>query len=128
MIYLQYTSMLSFNHYINSSKTFPKRVKCILYFPVVFCLQACLLLATCDAPTSSCPQTSSFPGVPVYRYLTYSDDWSENPSLGNFLLYSDKELAGIPSSTGAFHLVSYPSRSLETLPTIYTGHSTFMPS
>ena len=46
----------------------------------------------------SCPQTSLFPGLSVYHYLVYSDDWSEDPSLGNFLLHSDKELAGIHSS------------------------------
>ena len=73
-----------------------------------------------------CPQTSSFPSSPVYCYLAYSDDWSENPSLGNLLLHSDKDLASIPSSVGPFHLASYPSRSWETLPIIYTGHSTFV--
>jgi hypothetical protein len=76
----------------------------------------------------SCPQISSFPGLLVYCYLAYSDDWSKNPSLGNFLLHSDKELAGIASFTGAFHLASYPSRSWETLHIVYTGHSTFVPS
>jgi hypothetical protein len=74
----------------------------------------------------SCPQTSSFPGLPVYRYLAYSDDWSENPSLGNFLMHSNKELSGIPSSASLFHLSSYPSRSWEPLPVVYTGHSTFV--
>jgi hypothetical protein len=74
----------------------------------------------------SCPQTSSFPGLPVYCYLAYSNDWSENPSLGKFLLHSDEELASIPSSTGSFDLASYPSRPWETLLTIYTGHSTFV--
>jgi hypothetical protein len=74
----------------------------------------------------SCPQTSSFPGLSVYRYLAYLDDWSENPSLGNFLLYSDKELASIPSSAGSFDLAFYPSRSWETLPIVYIGHSTFV--
>jgi hypothetical protein len=76
----------------------------------------------------SCPQTSSFQGLPVYCYLAYSDDWSENPSLGNPLLHSDKELAGISSFASLFHLASYPSRSWETLPVVYTGHSTFVPS
>jgi hypothetical protein len=74
----------------------------------------------------SCPQTSSFPGLPVYHYLACSDDWSENPSLGNFFLHSDKELAGIPSSTGLFHLASYLSRPWKTLPIVYTSHSTFV--
>jgi hypothetical protein len=74
----------------------------------------------------SCPQTSLFPGLLVYHYLVYSNDWSENPSLGNFLLHPDKELASIPSSTGSFDLASYPSRSWETLPAVYTGHSTFV--
>jgi hypothetical protein len=74
----------------------------------------------------SCPKTSSFPGLPVYRYLACSDDWSENTSFGNFLLHSDKEMAGIPSFASLFHLASYPSRSWETLPTFYTGHSTFV--
>ena len=32
----------------------------------------------------SCPQTSSFPCLPVYRYLAHSNDWSENTFLGNF--------------------------------------------
>jgi hypothetical protein len=40
MICLQYASMLPFNHYINVSKIFPKHVKCVLHFPVVFCLHA----------------------------------------------------------------------------------------
>jgi hypothetical protein len=74
----------------------------------------------------SCPQTSSFPSLPVYHYLAYSDDWSENPSLGNFFLHLDKDLASIPYSIGSFDLASYPSRSWETLPAIYTGHSTFV--
>jgi len=74
----------------------------------------------------SCPQTSLFSGLLVYRYLAYSDDWSENPSLGNFLLQPDKELVGIPSSAGSFDLASYPSKSWETLPIVYTGHCTFM--
>ena len=74
----------------------------------------------------SCPQTYSFQGLPVYRYLAYLDDWSENPSLGNPLLHSDKELASISSFAGLFHLASYPSRSWETLPIVYTGHSTFV--
>jgi hypothetical protein len=74
----------------------------------------------------SCSQTSSFPGLPVYRYLACLDDWSENLSLGNFLLHSDKELASIPSFTGLFHLASYPSKSLETLPIVYTSDSTFV--
>jgi hypothetical protein len=51
----------------------------------------------------SCPQSSSFPGLSVYHYLVYSDDWSENPCLGKFLLHFDKELAGIPSSV--VHLI-----------------------
>jgi hypothetical protein len=76
----------------------------------------------------SCPQTFSFQGSKVYHYLAYLGDWSENPSLGNFLLHFNKELAGILSSTGVFHLVSYPSKSWETLPVVYTGHSTFVPS
>jgi hypothetical protein len=74
----------------------------------------------------SCSQTSSFPGLLVYLYLAYSDDWSKNPSLGNFLLHSDKELASIPSFASSFDLSSYPSRSWETLPTVYTGHNTFV--
>jgi hypothetical protein len=74
----------------------------------------------------SCPQTSSFQGLPVYHYLTYSDDWSENSSLENFLLHSNKGLVGIPSSASSFDLSSYPSRLWETLPAIYTGHSTFV--
>jgi hypothetical protein len=76
----------------------------------------------------SCLQTSPFLGLAVYRYLAYSDDWSGNPSLENLFLHSDKELAGINSFAGAFHLVSYPSKSWETLPVVYTGHITFMPS
>jgi len=67
-----------------------------------------------------------FPGLPVYHYLAYLDDWSENPSMGNFLLHPDKELAGIPSSAGSFDLASYPSSSWETLPIVYTSHSTFV--
>ena len=66
----------------------------------------------------TCPQTSSFQGLSVYRYLVYSDDWSENPS--------NKGLAGILSSASLFNLASYPCRSWETLPVVYTGHSTFM--
>jgi hypothetical protein len=65
----------------------------------------------------------------VYRFtycFAYSDDWSENPFSENFLLHSDKELAGIPSSTGSFDLASYPSRLWETLCVVYTGHSTFV--
>jgi hypothetical protein len=76
----------------------------------------------------SCPKTYSFQGLPVYCYLVYSDDWIENPSLGNPLLHFDKELAGISSFAGLFHLASYPSRSWETLPTVYIGHITFVPS
>jgi hypothetical protein len=75
-----------------------------------------------------CPQTFSFQGSKVYHYLVYSGDWSENPSLENFLLHFDKELATILSSASVFHLVSYPSKSWETLLTIYTSHSTFVPS
>ena len=74
----------------------------------------------------SCPQNSSFLGLPVYHYLAYSNDWSENSSLGNFLLHFDKELVGIPSFVGSFDLASYPSRPWEILPTIYTGHNTFV--
>jgi hypothetical protein len=74
----------------------------------------------------SCPQTSSFPSLPVYRCLAYSDDRSENHFSENFLLHSDKELAGIPSFAGSFNLVSYPSGLWETLPVVYTGHSTFV--
>ena len=73
-----------------------------------------------------CPQISSFPGSLVYLYLAYSDDWSENSSLGNFLLHSDKELVGIPSSASSFDLTSYPSRPWEILPVVYTGRSTFV--
>ena len=40
-----------------------------------------------------CPQTFSFQGSKVYHYLVYSGDWSEKPSLENFLLHFDKELA-----------------------------------
>ena len=75
-----------------------------------------------------CPQTFLFPGLSVYRSFTYLDDWSENPSSGNFLLHSDKDLVGIPSSAGSFDLASYPSRIWETLPTVYIGRSTFMVS
>ena len=75
-----------------------------------------------------CLQTSSFSSLPVYHCLAYSYGWSENPFLEKFLLYSDKELAGTPSSVGSFDLVSYPSMLWETLLTIYTNRSTFGPS
>jgi hypothetical protein len=67
----------------------------------------------------------------VYHFtstLRIQNDWSENPSLGNLLLHSDKELVGIFSSAGLFNLASYRSRSFEILPAIYTGHITFVPS
>jgi hypothetical protein len=52
----------------------------------------------------SCPQTSSFPDLLVYRCLAYSDDCSENPFSESFWLHFDKELDGIPSSTGSLIL------------------------
>jgi hypothetical protein len=73
-----------------------------------------------------CPQTSLFPYLPVYCCLAYSDGWSENIFSKIFLLHSDKELVGIPSSTGSFDLLSYPSRLWETLPIVYTNRSTFV--
>jgi hypothetical protein len=76
-----------------------------------------------------CPQTFSFQGSKVYHYLVYSGDWSEKPSLENFLLHFDKELAvSFLPLVCSIHIVSYPSKALETLLIVYTGHSTFVPS
>jgi hypothetical protein len=72
-----------------------------------------------------CLQTSSFPGLLVYHCLAYLDGWSENPFSENLLLYSDKELAGTPSSTSSFALVSYLSKLWETPHIICTDRSTF---
>jgi hypothetical protein len=72
-----------------------------------------------------CPQTSLFPDLPVYHLLECLDCWSENISLEIFLLHSDKELVGIPSSAGSFGLVSCLSKPWEIMSIVCIGRNTF---
>jgi hypothetical protein len=72
-----------------------------------------------------CPQTSLFPDLLVYHLLGCSDCWSENISLENSLLHSDKELVDIPSSAGSFSLVSCLSKPWEILTVVCIGRNTF---
>jgi hypothetical protein len=71
------------------------------------------------------PQTFLFPDLLVYHLIVCSDCWSENISLKNSLLCSDKELANIPSSAGSFILVSCLSKPLEILTNVCIGRNTF---
>ena len=72
-----------------------------------------------------CPQTSSFLELSVYRCLVYSNGWSENIFLEIFLLHSDKELVGIPSSVGSFGLVSCLSKPWEIMSIVCISLNTF---
>jgi hypothetical protein len=70
-------------------------------------------------------QTSLFPSLLVYHCLAYLDGWSESPFSENFLLCSNEELAGTPSSVGLFALVSYLSMLWETRPIVCIDRITF---
>jgi hypothetical protein len=99
---------------------------CCIYTWTVSPLDVVLHIPNTSMVHEECPQTSSFPDLPVYHCLAYLDYWSENPFSKIFLLHSGKKMVGIPSSAGSFGLASYPSKLWENLPVVCTGHNTFM--